>query len=176
MPCFRCLIILPVILLLSCETKNPSGSLKQQQVVNEEAIRQQFIKANQQLVQKESDEMDYYEKTHGLQFIKTGSGIRYHVYSASSKGDSIRRDNEITMDYTLSLLDGTECYSSKENGPKTFVVEHEDLESGIHKAVQYLKHGDKAIILIPSHLAHGLLGDQKKIPPQMPIVYDVHIH
>jgi FKBP-type peptidyl-prolyl cis-trans isomerase len=42
--------------------------------------------------------------------------------------------------------------------------------------VKYLKHGDKALLLIPSHLAHGLLGDFKKIPPQMPIIYDVEIY
>ena len=50
-----------------------------------------------------------------------------------------------------------------------------NIESGIHKGVQYLKRGDKALLLVPSHLAHGLLGDYKKIPPQMPIVYDIQI-
>jgi len=75
------------------------------------------------------------------------------------------------------------CYSSKTDGPKTFVVGHEilhegedKLESGIHRGVQYLKRGDKAILLIPSPLAQGLLGDMKKIPPQSPIVYDIYIH
>jgi FKBP-type peptidyl-prolyl cis-trans isomerase len=54
-------------------------------------------------------------------------------------------------------------------------VGHDDIESGIHKGLQYLKRGDKAILLIPSPLAHGLLGDMKKIPPQMPIVYEVQL-
>ena len=72
-------------------------------------------------------------------------------------------------------MDGTECYSSAAEGPKTFKVGHENLESGIHKGVQFLKRGDKALIMIPSHLAHGLLGDMNKIPPQRAIVYDVKI-
>jgi FKBP-type peptidyl-prolyl cis-trans isomerase len=97
------------------------------------------------------------------------------VYKPSAKGDSIRDGDIIKMNYTLSLLDGTVCYSSKTEGSKTFKVGEENLESGIHKGVQYLKRGDEALILIPSHLAHGLLGDLKKIPPQMPIVYDVEI-
>lgn len=142
---------------------------------NEEAIKNQFVKANQQLVQKESDEMDYYGKSHQMNFVKTNSGIRYFVYEPSAKGDSIKNGDEITMAYKLSLIDGTECYSSKTEGKKTFLVGQENIESGIHKAVLYLKKGDKAIILIPSHLAHGLLGDYKKIPPQMPIVYDIQI-
>ena len=111
-----------------------------------------------------------------MPFVKTASGVRYFVYDPSAKGDSIREGMEITMNFKLSLLDGTDCYSSATGGPKTFVVGKENIESGIHKGVQYLKRGDKAVLLIPSVLAHGLLGDFDKIPPQMPIVYDVEIH
>lgn len=142
---------------------------------NEVKVKQQFVKANQQLVVKESDEMDYYQKSHSMPFVKTKDGIRYYVYKPSAKGDSIADGDVIKMNYTVSLLDGTECYSSKKDGAKEFMVGMEDIENGIHKAVLYLKSGDKALILIPSHLAHGLLGDSKKIPPQSPIVYDVEI-
>ncbi|MBC7695400.1 MAG: FKBP-type peptidyl-prolyl cis-trans isomerase [Burkholderiales bacterium] len=138
-------------------------------------MKKQFIKANQQLVIKESDEMDYYQKSHNMAFIKTTIGIRYFVYKASLKGDSIQNDDIIKINYKVSLLDGTECYSSKTDGIKEFMVGRENIEDGLHKAVLFLKSGDKALVLIPSHLAHGLLGDSKKIPPQSPIMYDVEI-
>jgi FKBP-type peptidyl-prolyl cis-trans isomerase len=81
------------------------------------------------------------------------------------------------MDYKIGLLDGTECYNSRFEGRKTFEVAGSgDSESGLHKGLQYLKRGDKALLLIPSPLAHGLLGDFKKIPPQMPIVYDLYVY
>lgn len=142
---------------------------------NQTKVKEQFIKANQQIVVKENDEMDYYQKSHQMDFIKTTSGIRYFVYKASLKGDSIKSDDIIKIHYTVSLLDGTECYSSKTDGAREFKVGMEDIENGLHKAVLHLKSGDKALILIPSHLAHGLLGDSKKIPPQSPIIYDVEI-
>jgi FKBP-type peptidyl-prolyl cis-trans isomerase len=142
----------------------------------EKQIREQFMRANSLLMQKENDEMDQYERSHKLSFIKTPSGIRYLVYKPSPKGDSIRQKMKVTMEYKLMLLDGTLCYSSDEEGPRTFIVGEEDIESGIHKGLEYLKKGDKAMFLIPSPLAHGLLGDSRKIPPQMPIVYDVHVH
>jgi FKBP-type peptidyl-prolyl cis-trans isomerase FkpA len=138
-------------------------------------IKDQFVVANQLLLQKESDEMDAYERSHQLRFVKTGSGVRYHVYKASAVGDSIRKGMPVSLNYTVFLLDGTLCYSSNEDGTKHFVVEQEQIESGIHVGLQYLKKGDKALILIPSHLAHGLLGDFKKIPPQMPIIYNVEV-
>ena len=165
------------LLLNSCnnnETKQINVSPKTDQE-NNELIKNQFIKANQQLMQKENDEMDYYAKSHQLNFTRTGSGIRYFVYKPSIKGDSIKDNMQITLNFTLKLMDGTLCYSSKTEGPRTFFVGHEDIESGIHKGLKYLKRGDKAILLIPSPLAHGLLGDFNKIPPQMPIVYDVEV-
>lgn len=142
---------------------------------SETAIKDQFVKANQQLLQKENDEMDVYEKSHKLRFTRTPSGVRYYVYRHSEKGDSIRPGMQVSMNFVVKLLDGTECYNSRFEGVKTFVVAQEEAESGIHKGVQYLKKGDKALLLIPSPLAHGVLGDFKKIPPQMPIVYDLHV-
>ena len=166
--------LLPLFLPLftiSCapEVKN------EKPVFNQAKVKQQFIKANQQVVVKEADEMDYYQKSHQMPFIKTTSGIRYFIYKHATKGDSIKDGYIIKMNYTVSLLVGTECYSSKTDGAKEFKVGMENIEDGLHKAVLFLTSGDKALILIPSHLAHGLMGDSKKIPPQSPIIYDVEI-
>jgi FKBP-type peptidyl-prolyl cis-trans isomerase FkpA len=169
-----------VIVLLSLTAcRQPQAqnenAVKGEELTNHE-IKEQFIKANQQLMQKENDEMDYYAKSHKMPFFRTSSGIRYFVYKPSAKGDSIRDSMQVSMDFEVRLLNGTLCYSSKETGRKTFIVGHEDVESGIHRGVQYLKRGDKAILLIPSPLAHGLLGDFKKIPPQAPIVCDIAVY
>jgi FKBP-type peptidyl-prolyl cis-trans isomerase len=178
MPFYLYFLFVGFFFFSSCKetVNNDSVNTNELNSKNHKRIKDQFVKANQQLMQKENDEMDYYAKTHNMAFVKTASGIRYFVYKHSTKGDSIKDGMQITMNFNLKLLDGTECYSSKTEGPKTFVVGHENIESGIHKGVQYLKRGDKAVLLIPSVLAHGLLGDFDKIPPQMPIVYDVEIY
>lgn len=160
------------LLFFAC---HPNASEPDENSFSKEKVKQQFIKANQQLVVKEGDEMDYYQKSHHMPFVKTTGGIRYYVYKPSLKGDSIKNEDVIKMNYKVSLLDGTECYSSKTDGIKEFRVGRDDIEDGLHKAVLFLKAGDKALILIPSHLAHGLLGDSKKIPPQSPIIYDIEI-
>jgi FKBP-type peptidyl-prolyl cis-trans isomerase FkpA len=166
------LCVVALIIFAACNSNSQS---KEVNTFNKEQVKNQFVKANQQVVVKENDEMDYYQKSHQMPFVKTNSGIRYYVYNPSTKGDSIKNDDLIKINYKVSLLNGKECYSSKQDGPKEFVVGMEDIEDGIHKAVLYLKAGDKAFILIPSHLAHGLLGDSKKIPPMSPIIYDIEI-
>ena len=166
------LLLLVIALLQACA--NPPKEEKHI-MINKEAVKKQFVEANKLLAKKETDDMDAYARNHKMNFINTDLGLRYFVYAPSVKGDRIKDGSEITMDYRVSLLDGTECYSSKESGARKFIVGKEDIESGIQAGVKFLKKGDKAIFLIPSHLAYGLLGDMNKIPPQMPIVYDIHI-
>ncbi|MBP6755258.1 MAG: FKBP-type peptidyl-prolyl cis-trans isomerase [Bacteroidia bacterium] len=155
--------------------KNGEDSHEQKSGIDKVKIDQQFIKVNQQVVTKEIDEMDYYQKSHQFPFVKTNFGVRYYVYKPSIVGDSIENGDVVTINYTLTLLDGTICYSSKTDGEKQFKVGMQDVEDGLHKSILKLKKGDKALLLIPSHLAHGLLGDSKKVPPQSPILYDIEI-
>ncbi|MCX7728280.1 MAG: FKBP-type peptidyl-prolyl cis-trans isomerase [Bacteroidia bacterium] len=144
--------------------------------IDKEKLKKQFEYANQRLVQKEIDEMNYFEKTHQMPFIKTNFGVRYYIYDSLKikERKKIQDGDEVSMNYTISLLDGTICYTD-EGKPKTWIVGGEHIESGIHKIMPYLHYGDKAYILIPSALAHGLLGDLSKIPPQAPILYKVEI-
>jgi FKBP-type peptidyl-prolyl cis-trans isomerase FkpA len=34
---------------------------------------------------------------------------------------------------------------------------------------------DKAIFILPAHLAFGLIGDRNKIPPKVAVVYEVEV-
>ncbi|MCA0430595.1 MAG: FKBP-type peptidyl-prolyl cis-trans isomerase [Bacteroidetes bacterium] len=163
------------VLVISC---NGNPNQKKQPIItdiDEHKIKNQFVEANKQLLKKENDEIDYYVKTHHQNFIKTQSGIRYFVLHTSKQGDSIKVNTKVTLNYTLSLLTGDVCYKSETNNPKQITVGNDDVESGLHRGLQYLKKGDKAVLILPSNLAHGLLGDFKKIPPQMPIIYEIEI-
>jgi len=49
------------------------------------------------------------------------------------------------------------------------------VESGLHEVMKYLREGDRAVVIIPSHLAFGLLGDLDKVPPFSTVVYDIYL-
>ena len=48
-------------------------------------------------------------------------------------------------------------------------------ESGLHEALQLMKKNEKARLIVPSYLAHGLLGDSEQIPPQAILLIDVEL-
>jgi FKBP-type peptidyl-prolyl cis-trans isomerase len=126
--------------------------------------------------EEEDDEIELFLQRHeDWKMTKTGTGLRYMIYARSGNTDTARVDQLVTVDFEISLLDGTVCYSSKENGPESFIVEHADIESGLHEGMQYMCTGDRAKFILPSHMAHGLIGDEEKIPPLTPVIYDIHL-
>jgi FKBP-type peptidyl-prolyl cis-trans isomerase len=38
-----------------------------------------------------------------------------------------------------------------------------------------MRKGEKALFILPPHLAHGLIGDMNKIPPLTTVVYDIEL-
>jgi FKBP-type peptidyl-prolyl cis-trans isomerase len=80
-----------------------------------------------------------------------------------------------TVKYKISLLNGRVCYTSDNKGLEQFVVDNDQVESGLHEGIKRMKVGNKAKFILPSHLAHGLIGDEDKIPSHAPIVYDIEL-
>ena len=109
-----------------------------------------------------------------LTMTETGTGLRYRIVK---QGDTalIKTKDIVSMEYEVRLLDGEVIYSSKEFGPKVFVVGRGGVESGLEEALLHLHKGDVAEIILPSHLAFGLLGDGDRIPPKSALVYKVKI-
>ncbi len=152
---------------------------EQKSKVNQPEIDQQILQEsleniNRKLVLEEAAAIDAYAKRHGLQTIKTGSGLQFVVIKHGA-GDSIRKGEVIRFKYVTKLLSGDIVYSSEMSGLKQFVVGKGGVEAGLEEAVLHLKHGDAAIIILPSHLAFGLLGDQKMIPSRSTVIYEIEI-
>ena len=81
----------------------------------------------------------------------------------------------ISIDYKLSLLDGTICYSSEKDGTKEFTVGKSHEVSGLEQGVELMREGEKARFIIPPYLAYGLLGDENRVPARSIIVYEVEL-
>jgi len=106
------------------------------------------------------------------EMTKTGTGLRYWVYEGG-EGDSLKSGQIAEVEYSVKLLDGTECYRTNEGMYSEIVVDQSEIESGMQEALKLIKVGDKAKFIIPSHIGHGLLGDLEKIPPQRTLVIDL---
>jgi FKBP-type peptidyl-prolyl cis-trans isomerase len=75
----------------------------------------------------------------------------------------------------VELLNGTICHETPKEETENFVLEHSDKESGVHEALRFMKKGGHAKLILPSYLAHGLLGDREQIPPQSILYIDLEL-
>ena len=104
----------------------------------------------------------------------TGTGLRYYIYEQGT-GPSPKRKETAEIEYEVTLLDGTKCYKTEADEYEAMVVDQSDIETGVQEAIKLMKVGDRAKLIIPSHIGHGLLGDMDKIPPLTTLVIDIYL-
>jgi FKBP-type peptidyl-prolyl cis-trans isomerase FkpA len=125
--------------------------------------------------QRQADEIDQYIRRQQWEMGTTASGLRWMLLKKGS-GKVLAKPGEIAkVYYTIKLMDGTVCYTSDKDGSRSFVIGHDDVEPGIHEGVQLMRSGDKMRFIIPSHLAHGLTGDNARIPPLASLVCEIEL-
>jgi FKBP-type peptidyl-prolyl cis-trans isomerase len=133
----------------------------------------QLQEVNKRIAHENSQAIDEYTTRHHWEMKRTGTGLRYFIYQTST-GASIRKGSNVTISYSLSLMDGTELIKRKEPQRKSIIVEQEDAETGLHEVLQLMKVGESAKVVLPPHLAFGLTGTVK-IPPYSTLIYDIQI-
>lgn len=134
------------------------------------------INMNSTFAAEELEEItQYLSRRPDWKMMKTGSGLQYFIYEKTDSLVPPKAGNQVAVNFTVSLLNGHICYSSKRGEPEVFTVEKSDIESGLHEGIKLMHLGEKAKFILPSHLAHGLIGDSDEIPPLETVVYDIEL-
>ncbi|MCL2327970.1 MAG: FKBP-type peptidyl-prolyl cis-trans isomerase [Bacteroidetes bacterium] len=158
------------LLCIACNCNNNKN--RQWTMADEQQFREKSIEVNKDLVKRLQDTISVFAQKNEWDMQKTGSGLWYAI-TRSGNSDTIQRNDLVQIAYTVSLLNGTLCYSSDSLGVKNIKVGQGGIESGLEEALRLMTLGDSARLLIPPHLAHGLLGDQNKIPALAILHYTV---
>jgi len=102
----------------------------------------------------------------------TASGLQYKVVAPGS-GDSPKATDQVQVNYTGKLLDGTVFDASERHGgPATFGVNQ--VIPGWTEALQLMKPGAKYQLWIPPKLAYDV-DSPPTIPPGSLLVFDVEL-
>ncbi len=168
----RSILIFVAILSLSffigCKMQN--GEKQHKRKITQEDL----INANRKLVGKDAEEIKDYLRENNLEMTETNTGLWYNIEKEGA-GPMAKKGDIAKIAYKIALLDGTLCYSSDSLGLKEFKIGQGGVESGLEEGILLLNKGAKARFILPPHRAHGLVGDDDKIPAHSTIIYDVEL-
>jgi len=156
---------------ISCRNQNSSNGEYPVQIGNKEEL----IRNQQQMVQDESIEIEQYISRRNYTMNTTETGLRYMIFESNPNGRQIMDEYEIDISYKVSLLDGATVYSSDSTGYLSVKVGKSDIASGLHEGLKFMREKERALFIVPSHLAYGLTGDGDKIKQYQTLVIDTKV-
>lgn len=163
-------LLLVVFFAMGTIACNSSGEKKEF-----EWNKQKSIEMNQRIAVKEKLNIAMYLEHRKMQKMQqSGSGLYYGIYKKTD-GDSAKTGMEAGVRYIITFLNGDTCYVTPKDEIVYFKIDKTDIESGVQEGVKKMRLGERAVLIVPSHLAHGITGDNNKIPPITPLVIDLEL-
>lgn len=154
--------------LAACKSDKPK------QEANYYTTAEPLIRLNQRVLEANLKLVDSLIVANGWKMKSIGAGIWLEVLK-HGKGNALAANQTVTMAYKTFLIDGTLCYSSDSLGLKSFRIGKGEIERGLDAAMFKLHVGDKAQLICLPHVAFGVAGDQKSIPPMAVVRYEVEV-
>ena len=166
------LVLIGLAAMVSCEC----STTRESPPAPESTRNNDNIQAQKDFLERERESIDAYIKDRDLKVTRTGTGLYYEILVDSAFGEPAATGDIVEYEYDIYLMNGSLLYSSEEDGPKSLKVDKEDAELGVHESLKLLGVGDKGLFILPSHLAFGVGGDQYRVPPKTPLVYELKIN
>lgn len=169
----RILIILIVVsVALSCgrpEARKPIVR-KTSSFMSESIERNKLLNKaeNSILMNKmESDSLHEYQNSeHGFWY--------YYKTELPDESYMPKSGDEVFYSHEIKSLDESIIYSKEELGTKSYLIDKEELVSGLQDGFKLMKEGEEVTFLFPSHKAYGYTGNDR-INPNQPLIYTVQL-
>lgn len=142
--------------------------------LHQQQLREDRLKEQETASQNEQKLLDEYLSSNQIDAKPDEEGL---IVIVKQEGDGPKPTpgQTVRVNYTGTLLDGTEFDSSRERDPIEFQLGAGQVIRGWDKGLSKLNVGSKARFIIPSHLAYG---DQQRGPvikPFSTLIFDVEL-
>jgi len=123
----------------------------------------------------EPEELAEYLEENNITTTPTASGI-YFIEKVAGTGPVVKKGDRIKAHFVIRTIKGPQLYSSYEVGnPLDVEIGRTFDNDGITEALQMVRMGTKATVLVPSHLAFGREGRGDMVPPYSTMIYEIEV-
>lgn len=108
-------------------------------------------------------------------YINSENGFWYYYdISVSDEEYTPVRGDEVFYTHEIRGLNNAILYSEEELGTKSYLIDKEELITGLQDALKIMKEGEKVTFLFPSYKAYGYTG-YDRVQPNQPLIYTVQL-
>ncbi|MGJ5643313.1 gliding motility-associated peptidyl-prolyl isomerase GldI [Formosa sp. S-31] len=137
------------------------------------------IARNATLFQAEKEQFqNIIDKNPNQKYLASQSGFWY-TYNKQIASDSLPKPDYgdiVVFDYDVKSLSGIQIYSESETKPDRYVMDQQELFTGLREGLKLMKAGETVTFLFPSSKAYGYYGDENKIGTNIPLICKVTVH
>lgn len=157
------------IFIFSCKENKPQVSDNYFEKNIYQKNQDEKIEMNKQFVKNQVIMIDSLLKNNAdfktKKFSRSNTGLYYEIYG-TAKGIQPKVGDLVSIKYNSYLLPSKElAYNTIGDTLCTFILQKDRFEKGVQEGIMLMKEGQKADFILPSHLAHGLSGDNDLVPP-----------
>ncbi|CDF78771.1 gliding motility protein GldI [Formosa agariphila KMM 3901] len=167
-----CLVIFSIISCKSPEARRPI-SVKSGSFVDASIERNIQLYENEKIrfqeIMDADPEQDYLRSQNGF----------WYTYNIKKDSDTLPKPDfgdVVNFDYNVKTINGDMVYTNAETKPDTYIMDKQELFTGLREGLKLMKAGETATFLFPSAIAYGYYGDQNKINTNTPLICRVTIH
>ena len=108
-------------------------------------------------------------------YISSEYGFWYYYKEKDTMNNKfVTTGDEVIFSYEVRNLNDSIIYSKEELGDKNYLVDKEELITGLQEGIKLMKEGEVVVFLFPSYKAYGYSGDER-IGTNEPLIYIVQL-
>ena len=170
----KLLTLILVFLVFNCKTPEARRPVS----VKTGSFIDASVERNKKLNAMEQAAIEKLMKQQKKDYIASESGFWYY-YNNKVEIDSLKTPvfgNIINYNYNVKTLNGNLIYSKEGIKTQVYVMDKQELFTGLREGLKLMKTGETVTFLFPSQKAYGYYGDENKIDSNTPLICEVTVN
>jgi gliding motility-associated peptidyl-prolyl isomerase len=160
-------VLFGMLLVMSCNEQEARRPISYSSGTYKKAT----IEKNVKLVAKEEKIIDSIMKsTPEKEYLISKKGFWY-TYDQKNETDTLtpKRGDMAFFEYEVNDIYGNVIYTALELRPQEYLVDKQEIMTGLRHGIKLMRKNEKVTFLFPSHVGYGYLGDKNRIGPNVPL-------
>ena len=170
----KLITLILVLLIFSCKTPEARKPIS----VKTGSFIDESVERNKKLNAKEQASIENLLKDQKKDYLASESGFWYY-YNTKIELDTLGTPNFgdiVNYNYNIKSLNGKLIYTKADLKTQNYIMDKEELFTGLREGLKLMKTGETVTFLFPSQKAFGYYGDENRIGSNTPLICEVTLN